>query len=162
MTDTADFDGSAYAALLADSLRDVAADLRTIDLIDLVSYIRFGSYTALDDLIQSSVELFFKHGTLTSAWTACVDMAWDVLPVVTLGLEFRHPSVSVFFDLMIDADGDDVAVRAVVFEDPMEGDAGGLDLLAGALAETRLPLRAAGRTGPASRLPWSGQRLLPR
>ena len=100
MTYDAETDGGAYAAILADNLRDVAADLGAVDPVDLVSFIRFGCFTALEDLVQSSTELFFKHGTLTSAWTACVDLAWDSLPVVTLGLEFRHPGVSVFFDLV--------------------------------------------------------------
>ncbi len=144
---------------MADSLRDVAVDLRTIDPVDLVSFIRFGSYGAIEDLIQSSAELFFKHGTLTSAWSACVDLAWDSLPLVTLGLEFRHPVVSVFFDLLLGARGSDVAVRAVLFEEPVADRAGALRLLAGAIADARLPRRAAGR---AARQPSSKPGLLPR
>ncbi len=124
LTYLAEPDDGAYAAVLADSLRDVAADLRTIDPVDLVSFIRFGSFPAIEDLIQSSAELFFRHGTLTSAWTACVDLAWDSLPLVTLGLEFRHPIVSVFFDLLLGARGDDVAVRSVMFEEPVARPAG--------------------------------------
>ena len=132
---------------MADSLRDVAADLRTIDPLDLVSFIRFGSYGAIEDLIQSSAELFFKHGTLTSAWSAGVDLAWDSLPLVTLGLEFRHPVVSVFFDLLLGARGSDVAIRAVLFEEPVADRAQALGLLAGAMADAQLPRRAAGRAG---------------
>jgi hypothetical protein len=144
---------------MADSLRDVAADLRTIDPLDLVSFIRFGSYGAIEDLIQSSAELFFKHGTLTSAWSACVDLAWDSLPLVTLGLEFRHPVVSVFFDLLLGARGSDVAIRAVLFEEPVADRAQALGLLASAMADAQLPRRAAGRTG---RLPSTQSDPLPR
>jgi hypothetical protein len=146
LTYLAESDDGTYAAVLADSLRDVAADLRTIDPVDLVSFIRFGSFPAIEDLIQSSAELFFKHGTLISAWTACVDLAWDSLPMVTLGLEFRHPLVSVFFDLLLGPFGEDVEVRSVIFEEPVADPASGLDRLACALAEARLPRRAAGRT----------------
>lgn len=147
MTYLAEPDDGAYAAVLVDSLRDVAADLRTIDPVDLVSFIRFGSFPAIEDLIQSSAELFFKHGTLMSAWTACVDLAWDSLPSVTLGMEFRHPLVSVFFDLALGAGDDDVAVRSVMFEEPVTDRACGLDRLARALADAMLPRRAAGRVG---------------
>ena len=159
MTYVAEPDDSAYATVLADSLREVAADLRTIDPVDLVSFIRFGSYGAIEDLVQSSAELFFKHGTLISAWSACVDLAWDSLPLVTLGLEFRHPVVSVFFDLLLGARGGDVAVRAVIFEEPVADRAGALSLLARAVGEARLPRRAAGR---GARLPVPQSRLLPR
>lgn len=159
MTYVAEHDDSAYAAMLADSLREVAADLRTIDPVDLVSFIRFGSYGAIEDLVQSSAELFFKHGTLISAWSACVDLAWDSLPLVTLGLEFRHPVVSVFFDLLLGARGSDVAVRAVMFEEPVADRAGALSLLTRAIGESRVPRRAAGR---GARLPTPQSRLLPR
>ncbi len=147
MTHLADTDDGAYAALLVDSLRDVAADLHTIDPVDLVSFIRFGSFPAVEDLIQSSAELFFKHGTLISAWSGRVDLAWDSLPLVTLGLEFRHPLVSVFFDLLLGAGSDDVAVRSVMFEEPVADRVGGLARLARALGDARLPRRAAGRAG---------------
>ena len=153
MTYLAESDDGAYAAVLADSLRDVAADLHTIDPVDLVSFIRFGSFPAVEDLIQSSAELFFKHGTLMSAWTARVDLAWDSLPLVTLGLEFRHPLVSVFFDLLLGAGGDEVAVRSVMFEQPVADRAGGLANLARALVEARLPRRAAGRGGALGPVP---------
>lgn len=153
MTDLADPDAGAYAAVLADSLRDVAADLRTIDPVDLVSFIRFGSFPAIEDLIQSSAELFFRHGSLISAWTACVDLAWDSLPLVTLGLEFRHPIVSVFFDLALGARGDEVSVRSVLFEEPVADRESRLDRLARALAEARLPRRAAGRAAALGLVP---------
>ena len=124
-----------------------------IDPVDLVSFIRFGCFTAIEDLIQSSTELFFKHGTLSCAWTACVDLAWDSLPLVTLGLEFRNSGVSIFFDLLLGARGGDVAVRAVLFEEPVSDRSGGLRLLARAIAEARLPRRATGRAGPGQLLP---------
>jgi hypothetical protein len=162
LTYLAESDDGTYTALLADSLRDVAADLRTIDPVDLVSFIRFGSFPAIEDLIQSSAELFFKHGTLISAWTACADLAWDSLPTVTLGLEFRHPLVSVFFDLLLGAEGEDVAVRSVIFEEPVADPASGLDRLARALAEARLPRRAAGRAAPLGPVPTLRSGLLGR
>lgn len=150
MSHTAESDDDAYAATLADSLVDVVGDLRTIDIVDLVSFIRFGSYAAIEDLIHSSTELFFKPGTLISAWTACVDMAWDSLPVVTLGMEFRHPVVSVFFDLLLGGLEQGVAVRGILFEEPVEGLAERLAALGRAIADARIPCRATGRNAPST------------
>ncbi len=158
MTKVTAYEGG-YATVLADGLRDVTADLRTIDPVDLVSFIRFGSHGAIEDLIQSSVELFFRHGTLFFSWSACVDLAWDSLPLVTLGMEFRHPAVSVFFDLVVGAQAGDVAVQAVIFEEAEPDAAAGVVLLARAIAETRLPRRAVGRS---ARLPSTGPGLSPR
>ncbi|MGI4764077.1 MAG: hypothetical protein ACRYGP_03260 [Janthinobacterium lividum] len=158
MIDIAEYEGR-YATVLAEGLREVTADLRTIDPVDLVSFIRFGSHGAIEDLIQSSVELFFKHGTLISSWSACVDLAWDTYPLVTLGMEFRHPIVSVFFDLVLGAHAGEVVIQAVLFEEPEPDAAGGVDRLARAIADARLPRRAAGRV---ARLPTVGRGLLPR
>jgi len=156
LTYYAHFDAGRYGAMLADSLSDVTADLRTIDLVDLVSFIRLESHTAIEDLIHSSVELFFKQGSLISAWTAGVDMAWESPPVVTLGMEFRHPAVSVFFDLSLRGRVDGVVVRGILFEETVADAGGGLRLLAGAIAESRLPRKAAGRVALQTRLPWAG------
>ena len=85
-------------------------------------------------------------------------MAWESPPVVTLGLECRHPVVSVVFDLLLRGRADGVVVRGILFEE-MVADAGrGLRLLAGALAESRLP-RKAGRMALQTRLPWAGDGL---
>jgi len=159
LTYSAQFDAGRYGAMLADSLSDVTADLRTIDLVDLVSFIRLGSHTAIEDLIHSSVELFFKQGSLISAWTACVDMAWESPPLVTLGMEFRHPVVSVFFDLLLRGPGDRVVVRGILFEEMVADAGGGLRLLADAIAESRLPCRTAARGASQTRLPSPGRGL---
>ncbi len=162
MSQVVEFNTSPFAAMLVDSLREVTEELRTIDVVDLVSFIRFGSYTAIDDLIHSSTELFFRQGSLMSAWTACVDMAWETLPTITLGMEFRHPVVSVFFDLLIGAGRDAVTVRGILFEEHCETASDRLRLLSRAIDEARLPQRAKPSVGLPPEVAGSGeQRLLP-
>ncbi len=156
MTYIAEFDAGSYADLLTENLKDVTADLRTIDLVDLVTYVRLGSFTALEDLIHSSTELFFRPGSLISAWSACVDVAWQSLPSVTLGLEFRHPVVSVFFDLLLAGESDGVAVRGILFEEPVADAAGGLRLLARAVADARVPRTVDPREPQPARQPSTG------
>ena len=119
MTKYFETDLECYSAILSDNLRDVATELRTIDLVDLVSYIRFGSFATLDDLIQSSTELFYKAGTISFAWTARADIGWEDLPTVTVGLEFRHAAISVFFDLSLRAFDQSVKVCGIMFDDPV-------------------------------------------
>jgi hypothetical protein len=107
---------NAYARLIADGLKDVLDELHAIDLVDLVSFIRFDRYAAIEDLLQSSTELFFKDGSFTFGWNAWVDMAWGDMPSVTLGMEFNHPTVSVFFNLTLKAMEQAVEVVGVLFD----------------------------------------------
>jgi hypothetical protein len=131
-----------YSTVLAENLREVAADLRAIDLADLVSYIRFGSYTTIEDLVHSSTELFFRQGTLSFAWTAGVDLGWGEQPSITMGMEFRHCRVSVFFDLSVRAFDESVTVCGILFEEPVVDPRLKVDVLTDAIAGARLPDRA--------------------
>lgn len=137
---------SEYSLVLANCLKEVADELRSIELADLVSYIRFGSYTTLEDLVHSSTELLFRPGTLTFGWTAAVEIGWGDEPCVTLGMEFRCSRVSVFFDLSIRALDEDVSVCGVLFEEPI-GDAAGPSALQRAIEEARLPVDRRERSG---------------
>ncbi len=139
MTCFADPDPNAYAAILSDQLKDVADELRTIDLIDLAALIHGDSFAAIDDLLQSSAELFFKEGTLTFAWSAGIRLEWGDLPLVKLGLEFQNLTVSVFFDLMLDAIGQTVTVGGVLFDAPRDDGLTNAGRLIQALADARLP-----------------------
>ena len=131
-----------YSAILSDNLNDVVTELRTIDLVDIVSYIRYGSFATLDDLIQSSTELFFKPGTISFAWTARVELGWDEPPIVTIGMEFRHHAASVFFDLTLRANQQGVKVCGILFDDPIGTPAEKLGVLAHALEAARMPVAA--------------------
>ena len=139
MTKYFEADLERYSAILSDNLQDVAAELRTIDLVDIVSYIRYGSFATLDDLIQSSTELFFRSGTISFAWTARVDLGWEDPPIVTIGMEFRHHAISVFFDLTLRADQQSVKVCGILFDDPVGTPAEKLGVLASAIAAARMP-----------------------
>ena len=141
----------ACAVILAHGLGDVVEELRAFDPVDLVSFVRFGSFGALEDLLQSSTELFFHEHTLTFGWTAAVEMNWNEGPTVTLGMEFRHGPVSVFFDLLLGPTSHDVQVVSTLF-DPACADPGlRLTILSDALADARLPKRLA--AGSSLRLP---------
>ena len=142
MSSIADYNRDAIAELIQSNLKEVADELRTIDLIDIVNFIRLESFSAIEDLLQSSTELFFKEGTLTFAWMAEVEMTWGNLPTVRLGMEFRHDPVAVFFDLWVSAFDLAVRVGAVLFDGEVADPRQGLGHLAEALRHARLPQRA--------------------
>lgn len=131
-----------YAGVLAQGLQRVAEDLRTIDLVDVISYIRFGSYATLEDLLQSSTEMFFRHGVLSFAWTAGVDMAWGEEPTISVGMEFRHAAVTVFFDLLLRANDNAVRIGGILFEETRAGPADKVQRLRDAIADARLPAKS--------------------
>jgi hypothetical protein len=147
-------DFGAYGRIIADGLADVFEELHAIDLADLVGHIRFDQHAAIEDLLQSATELFFKDGTLTFAWHARVDMPWDGVPTVTLGMEFKHQTVSVFFNMSFQARDHVVQVVGILF-DPDCRDAGERRFrLRQALVDAHLPRKAVWRlAGPSSKGP---------
>ena len=74
MTDTRhDHRSIAREKAIAEGVKDVAAELRLIDIVNLVVYIQLEKHGNLDDLVASSVELYFKPDTLRYGWRAAVD-----------------------------------------------------------------------------------------
>jgi hypothetical protein len=110
--------------VLEDALQCVAAELLLIDLVDLVTYIRTEQFSNLEDLINSSVELLFKPGTLSFGWAADLDVRWGSPPTIRFDMEFRHMAVTVFFNLAIGPFSPRVEIYGLSFDgygqDPSE------------------------------------------
>jgi hypothetical protein len=109
-------DRIAYVEIIENNIDDFVEELRAIDVIDLISFVRMERFPNIEDLVNSSTELFFKSGMLVFAWAAGVDLRWETRPQVTLGMEFRHPTVSLFFNLSINATERAVEILGVAFE----------------------------------------------
>ena len=153
MNDLTARETESFARALAAELGDVIEELQAIEVVDLVSYVRFGCYSALDDLLQASAELFFKEGTLTFGWTAAVELAWTQTPKVILGLELKHRGVSIFFNLVLWAGEPIITITGVVFDPPCPAPER-LQCLLDSVADAHLPRRNAPvhrpAVGPAS------------
>jgi hypothetical protein len=110
--------------ILEEALKNVAAELLLIDLVDLVTYIRTEQFSNLEDLVNSSVELLFKPGTLSFGWAADLDVRWGGPPTISLDMEFRHMSVTAFFNLTIGPFAPRVEIYGLSFDgygqDPSE------------------------------------------
>jgi hypothetical protein len=123
---------------LAEGLKEVAAELRLVDLADFVTFIHREQFANIQDLVNSSVELFFKHGTLTYGAMATFELEWDRPPAVTLGMEFHYKSVTILFDLMLQTYDAGVEIRAMTFDNGMASPEAETKALLEALAAARL------------------------
>ena len=123
---------------LADGVKDVATELRLIDLGDLIVFVKTGQFANIQDLVNSSVELYFKPGTLTYGWAADLDVSWERPPMILLDMEFRHEAVTAFFGLSLGSGSAGVEIRQVSFERPSPDPAENTARLIQALAAARL------------------------
>ena len=99
------------ANALGPAFEPVAAELRLVDVADFIAYIRDEKFANIQDIVNSSVELFFKPGTLSFGWDAEFELDWNKLPVITLDMEFRHRSVWLVFKLILRALQTNVTIK---------------------------------------------------
>ena len=74
------------ANALGTAFEPVAAELRLVDVGDFIAYIHAEKFANIQDIVNSSVELFFKPGTLSFGWSAEFALDWNSLPVITLDM----------------------------------------------------------------------------
>jgi hypothetical protein len=123
---------------LAEALKEVAGELRLVDLADFVTFIHKEQFTNIQDVVNSSIELFFKHGTLTYGAMASFELEWDHPPTVTIGLEFNHSSVSILFDLVLQTFDAGVEIRAISLSDELTTPDEETKMIVAAIAAARL------------------------
>jgi hypothetical protein len=124
--------------LLAESLADVATELRLVNVIDLIGYVHGQRCANLEDLVNSSAELYFRHGALRYAWSADLDVVWDALPTISLNIEFGWSGVTAFFNLCLNAARAGVDIQHLAFDGKTAGEQEKLDRLKAALADSRV------------------------
>jgi hypothetical protein len=131
--------------LLAESLADVATELRLVNVIDLIGYVHGQRCANLEDLVNSSAELYFRHGALRYAWSADLDVVWDALPTISLSMEFGWSGVTAFFNLCLNAARAGVDLQHLAFDGDGGDEAEQLRRFSRAIAESRLtpPRRSA-------------------
>lgn len=103
------------AKVIAEGIKDVAAELRLTNVADLVSFIHLEQFNNIRDIVNSSMELYFKHGTLSYGCFADYELEWDQPPSIFLDLDFRHHDVAVTFNLALRAAHASVSIRSISF-----------------------------------------------
>jgi hypothetical protein len=94
-------DISTCERLLAAALRDVATELRLVDIGDLISYVRGANLANIRDLIASSCELYFRLGAWQFGDIAEAETPWDAPASIQLNLEFNNSGITVFLRLTL-------------------------------------------------------------
>jgi hypothetical protein len=103
--------------IIADGVRSLAAELRMVDVVDLVSYVHTLNFANVGDLISSAVELHFKPGTLWFGEAGDIKLEWYGRPTVTLDMELHHMNVNAYFRLILDAFTAGVEINYINFDD---------------------------------------------
>ena len=127
---------------LAIAAKELAAELRLTDVLDLITFIRTDNHANLNDLVNSSAELYFKPGTIAYGWGADVSLGWAGSPTVSLNLEFRHQEMTAFFDLILGPSKAGIALRHLAHDGSASTPSESAQRLTAAIADARLPARS--------------------
>jgi hypothetical protein len=127
------------ARLLGEALEGFAAELRLIDIADLVAFIRTDNHPNLGDLISSSLELHFRPDLFRYGWGADVRLRWGEPPALLFDMEFRHLGVTMFFRLALESMRSAVQLHYVSLQDPLPRGEDNTRRIAAAIADARLP-----------------------
>lgn len=127
------------ARALAEAVAAVGAELRLVEVADYIAYIRNEQLASLQDIVSSSVELYFKPDTLSFGWTASFELDWATQPTIILGMDFRHHEVWVIFDLILRAAETSVRIEHIVLPGSMATTTMQTERLIEVIADARLP-----------------------
>jgi hypothetical protein len=125
--------------IIAEAIVDVATELRLADVSDLMLFIRSDQTANIEDLVNSSTELYFRNGTLKYALVAGCSVRWDALPTIMLDMEFRNAAVSVFFRLVLSQSRAAVEIIDIFFDEQGLAQEAKIDRLIAAVADAKLP-----------------------
>lgn len=85
--------------LLAESVLDLASELRLIDAADMIAWLRCHRFSNIASLVSSSAELMFKPNTLRFSFSGAAELTWDGDLAVHMDMEFHHHLVDCYFKL---------------------------------------------------------------
>ena len=133
------------AKAIAEGIKEVAAELRLINVADFISFIHCEQFGNIRDIVNSSMELYFKHGTLSYGCAADYEIEWDRPPSITIDMDFHHHQVAVSFNLLLCAFHAAVSIRSISFATPASSPEEDTLQLVAAIADARLVARACNR-----------------
>ena len=126
---------------LAEGIKEVAAELRLVEVVDYIAFLRLERYGNLSDIVTSSAELFLKPGVLRFANSGHVRVSWGTVPIVCLALEFVYDGVTAHFQLELGAATAAVDITYISFDSPACPDEG-VERLENAIYDAHLKPRA--------------------
>ena len=90
--------------LICLNIRSFIADLCLTDRSFLIANIINGSHDAINDIVESSSEMFFKPGTLSYAYGSRLAERFNATPAIAMDMRFVRKAVFVSFLLHIEDD----------------------------------------------------------
>ncbi|MGO4574306.1 hypothetical protein [Microvirga sp. 2TAF3] len=127
-----------YERVLALGIKEVVSELCLADTGILTSYVCKNLHANIEDLLDSSSELYLKEGTLRYSHVANLDFEWGNSPAAVLNLEFVHPPITVFFKLVLHGFHVGVAIQRILVSDPSGDETLDTERFARVVTEARL------------------------
>ena len=106
--------------IVADAIWPVASELRMIDVVDLISMLRFERYANLADIVATAAELYYLPDTVKLGIGGDYKLDWDTAAKVVLDLELRPIGVTIYVRLTLEHDKAGVEIAHIVFDEPDE------------------------------------------
>jgi hypothetical protein len=127
-----------YEKILAQGLREFVAELCLTDAGVLVSYVCNNLHANIEDLIDSSAELYLKEGALRYSHAAWLDFEWGRSPAIVFDMEFISPPANVFFKLALHGFYVGVAIQRILVGDQSDQETFDPEAFAEAVNRSRL------------------------
>ncbi|HWK67429.1 MAG TPA: hypothetical protein VNS34_21080 [Rhizobiaceae bacterium] len=124
--------------IVAKAIEEVATELRMIDVVDYVAYIRLEHFSTIADIVESAAELYFMPGTLSFGHGGEARIGWSGEPEITLDMELKPSGATVYFALSLTDLSAAVTVNYVAFENSSDDPEENTRFLETALETARL------------------------
>lgn len=128
-------------AIIAENISEVVAELRLVDPVDYIAFIRCELFANIADLVSSATELYFCPGTLSLGHSGELNCDWFSAPSIILDMEFRNMGVYAYFRLTLSGKRASVEMNHIVFDDADADAAKNTTRLADAMANARIQMR---------------------
>ncbi|WP_182084930.1 hypothetical protein [Aureimonas sp. ME7] len=123
---------------LANGIKEVVAELRLVDVVDYVAFLRMDHLGNIADIVESSAQLYLAPGALRFAGGGDVHLTWGSAPTIDLDMEFHAPDVTVHFRLVLSATQAGVQINYIAFAEPDADPASNTARLEAAISGARL------------------------
>lgn len=124
--------------IVADAIKEVVAELRLVDVVDYIAFIRLEQFGCIADIVDSAAELFFMPGALKLGHGGEAHVGWIETPRIALDLELRPVGATVYFTLTLTALHATVEVNYVAFDKPHSDPETNTAFLADAVERARI------------------------
>jgi hypothetical protein len=104
--------------ILAAAMQELASELRLVDVVEYVTYIRLEKFGHIENLVNSAAELFFADGAVVFGASAHVHLNWGSAPTIWLDMVLTGRGVTVHFCLVLASQKAGVEITYMTFDGP--------------------------------------------